>query len=272
MTFLSASGWRGRWPPWPRAVGDLDAATLAGVDADRLLEEFTKAERVAQAGKALCAARAAKCGAWRAAGERSRPGGWPGARAAPASARRRPPCDRPAMAEGPSTRSAKPGRMAGCRPKPPARSPPPPRADRRRRRPSGRRRAGRHDGRVARRLSDCPPRCALTPPTSSGRYQAVHRARSLRTWVDGDGAGRFDARLTPDALARFRCLSRPLRTTSRRHRTPARPSRRACRRCLGRHGRSSQRHRHRRRMPACAGAGHRASRLHRAGPRSHHRR
>ena len=37
------------------------------------------------------------------------------------------------------------------------------------------------------------------------RYRALHRSRSLRTWVDPtDGAFRLDARLTPDAGARLR--------------------------------------------------------------------
>ena len=33
------------------------------------------------------------------------------------------------------------------------------------------------------------------------RYERIRRSRYLRTWADQDGAGRLDARLTPDALA-----------------------------------------------------------------------
>ncbi|MHB1535280.1 MAG: HNH endonuclease signature motif containing protein, partial [Acidimicrobiales bacterium] len=44
--------------------------------------------------------------------------------------------------------------------------------------------------------------------TSAGedreRHDAIHRSRYLRTWTDRDGAGRLDARLTPEALAAFR--------------------------------------------------------------------
>lgn len=36
-----------------------------------------------------------------------------------------------------------------------------------------------------------------------GRYEAIHRARSLRNWTDEDGAVRLDAKLTPDEGARL---------------------------------------------------------------------
>ncbi|MHB1536292.1 MAG: hypothetical protein ACYC1D_17125, partial [Acidimicrobiales bacterium] len=36
------------------------------------------------------------------------------------------------------------------------------------------------------------------------RHDAIHRSPYLRTWTDRDGAGRLDARLTPEALAAFR--------------------------------------------------------------------
>ena len=44
------------------------------------------------------------------------------------------------------------------------------------------------------------------------RRAAIHRGRYLRTWTDGDGAGRLDARLTPEALAQFQACLRPFHT------------------------------------------------------------
>ncbi len=189
------------------AVGDLDAATLAGVDAERLMKEFTQAERVAQAGKALCAARAAACGAWRAAGERS-PAGWlarrtgtsvGGATATLATAQR--------MAEGPSeVRHAwQSGKLsAEAAGEIAATTEVAPHAGASLLQTAGRdTMAGlRHACRNARSA-------AADEADEQRRYQAIHRARSLHTWIDGDGAGRVDARLTPDALARLRACLQP---------------------------------------------------------------
>ena len=49
-------------------------------------------------------------------------------------------------------------------------------------------------------------RCRRVKATGSDQhaaYQAIHRGRYLRNWTDGDGAVRFDARLTPDEGARL---------------------------------------------------------------------
>ena len=43
---------------------------------------------------------------------------------------------------------------------------------------------------------------AAASPDEEGRYEALHRSRSLRTWTDRDRAFRLGARLTPDAGAR----------------------------------------------------------------------
>lgn len=44
------------------------------------------------------------------------------------------------------------------------------------------------------------------------RLAAIHQRRYLRSWTDRDGAGRIDARMTPDALARFQAYLRPFQT------------------------------------------------------------
>ena len=57
------------------------------------------------------------------------------------------------------------------------------------------------------------------------RRAALHRSRYLRTWTDGDGAGRLDARLTPEALARIPSLPAALPHPTVRDRPPGRPPR-----------------------------------------------
>ena len=44
---------------------------------------------------------------------------------------------------------------------------------------------------------------ASSAEQENARYRAIHKARHVRHWVDPDGAFRLDARLTPDAGARF---------------------------------------------------------------------
>ncbi|CAN5159642.1 hypothetical protein BH20ACT22_BH20ACT22_04730 [soil metagenome] len=56
-------------------VASLDADTLDGAFASELVEEFAAIERLAAAGKTLCAQRVAKSGAWRRDGDRS-PARW----------------------------------------------------------------------------------------------------------------------------------------------------------------------------------------------------
>ncbi|MDQ3751738.1 MAG: hypothetical protein M3333_02450, partial [Actinomycetota bacterium] len=46
-------------------VASLDPDTLEGASATQLVEEFASIERLAAAGKGLCAQRVAKSGAWR---------------------------------------------------------------------------------------------------------------------------------------------------------------------------------------------------------------
>ena len=46
-------------------------------------------------------------------------------------------------------------------------------------------------------------RVKATGPGLSTTYESIRRGRYLRNWTDGDGAVRFDARLTPDEGARL---------------------------------------------------------------------
>ncbi|MBA3350673.1 MAG: DUF222 domain-containing protein, partial [Actinobacteria bacterium] len=52
-------------------VASLEPETLEGASATQLVEEFASIERLAAAGKALCAKRVADSGAWRHDGDRS---------------------------------------------------------------------------------------------------------------------------------------------------------------------------------------------------------
>ena len=58
-----------------QVVSSLEPATLEGATATQLVEEFAAIERLAAAGKALCAKRVADSGAWRRDGDRS-PARW----------------------------------------------------------------------------------------------------------------------------------------------------------------------------------------------------
>jgi len=47
-------------------------------------------------------------------------------------------------------------------------------------------------------------RAATDADATRQRYERIHRSRYLRFFADADGAGRMEARMTPDALARIR--------------------------------------------------------------------
>ena len=55
-------------------------------------------------------------------------------------------------------------------------------------------------------------RAGRSAQDDQARLAAIHRSRYLRQWTDRDGAGRIDARMTPEALARFQACLRPFQT------------------------------------------------------------
>ena len=177
-------------------MGGLEPEVLAGDAATRLVEDFAELERLAAAGKALAARRAASSGAWQGGGDRS-PAHWmsrvtgtpvgsavgvletaerlrelPGTDAAVragelseaqakeiASAAAASP-----SAEGELLQVAKTESVTGLR-------------------------------------ARCAQVRAAAIPDEASRYEAIRSKRRLRKWTDAEGAFRLDALLTPDAGA-----------------------------------------------------------------------
>jgi hypothetical protein len=52
-------------------------------------------------------------------------------------------------------------------------------------------------------------RSVRRPEDQQARHRRIHQRRYLHSWVDADGAGRLDARMTADALARLRAQLSP---------------------------------------------------------------
>ncbi len=179
-------------------VAELDADVLTGDDAERLAQAFGMIERVAAAGQALTAARAAACGAWRKAGHRS-PAEWLGHLAG--------------QGRGQAQRSLETAERVGRQPE-----------------VAGAWRAGTLSNVQAEEISiaaaAAPQEAAALVEVAAhesirglrdacrkvrsaaasaeeecARYRRIHAGRYLRTWTDSDGAGRLAARLTPDAYA-----------------------------------------------------------------------
>jgi hypothetical protein len=174
----------------------LDPGCLSGSDAAGLVETFARIERLAAAGKTLAAGRVAEVGLWRAAGERSaahwlaRRSGTTVAAAAAAIDTAQHLQDLPAVAQAyragtlsqiqaqhvAATAAGAPGSQDQLLA------------------------AAAHQG-VKGRRDTCGAVAAAGRVDECARRQAIHRGRYLRYWVDTDGAGRLDARMTVDHLA-----------------------------------------------------------------------
>ena len=190
-------------------VAGLDVEGLSGDEAARLTGAFARAEHLAATAKALTARRASDCGQWERAGSRSAEqwlaevsGSSEGtARACLALAAglgAQPVLARACRAGGLSPTQA--GEIAAAGEVDPVAVPGLVEV------------AGGHG---LRRLQEA-CRQVITAGRSEmddqARRVALHQSRYLRTWMDRDGGGRLDARLSPDALARFRACLRPFQT------------------------------------------------------------
>jgi Domain of unknown function (DUF222) len=177
-------------------VADVDPERLGGDDAAALAEMFARGERLCAAGKALVARRVADVGVWRAAGERSaahwlaRRSGSTVAAAVAALETAQRLQDLPVLDE-----AYRDGRLSQVQAQEIASSAAA--------NPAAQRELlGAAANQGVKGLRDaCRKVSAAAVSDESSRYQAIHRGRYLRSWVDADGAGRLDARLTADALA-----------------------------------------------------------------------
>lgn len=179
-----------------KEVERLDPDVLTGPDAARLVEAFTRIERLSAAGKALAAGRVAASGAWQSSGERS-PAHWmakttgtsvgeaaglieTAARlkelASTSQALRAGELSAPQVKEIASAAAAAPAAEAELL------------------------QAAQSDT-----LMGLKERCAQVRaaalPDENERYARIRARRRLRHWTDPDGAFRLEALLTPDAGA-----------------------------------------------------------------------
>ena len=177
-------------------VAGLDAATLTGPDAAALTAVFVRGERLCGAGKTLVAGRAADTSVWRQAGDRSaahwlarQSGTTVGSAAATLDTAAR-------MDLLPGTdRAFRSGRLSELQ----AREITSAAASR----PQAEDRllqVAQHDS-VQGLRDACRAVTAGGGTDEAARMAAIHRGRYFKHWLDPDGAGRLDARMTPDALA-----------------------------------------------------------------------
>lgn len=183
-----------------RLVGDLDPACLHGNAAKELVCYFSRLEHLAVAGKALCAVRVAETGSFESGGHRHA-GEWLAAETGDslggalglleaAEAVTKLPELEEALRTG-ELSAAQVKELAGAAIMDPGSQ------------------TELLDAARTEDFSELKRRCAQVRAASASkeddqqRARRVHRARRLRTWTEGDGTFRLDARLTPDAGARL---------------------------------------------------------------------
>jgi hypothetical protein len=179
------------------ALSDLEPERLSGPDASRLLEVFAEIEKLAAAGKLLSARRVESSNVWRKKGHRSAAahiatatgtGLGPAINALEAARQlRKLPATDEALRDGRLSESQV-KEIAGAAILQPG--------------------AERElvEAAESQPLNVLKLRCSRVKATGrdqSATYESIRRGRYLRNWTDGDGAVRFDARLTPDEGARL---------------------------------------------------------------------
>ena len=190
-------------------VGDLDVAGLSGGEAAELTGVLARGERLCAAAKAMTARRASQAGQWAQAGHRDEEAWLAQVSGSSAGAARAALAVAQQMDAQPElARACRAGRLSavqageiaaatavdpGCA-------------------PGLIDAAGRES--LARLRDSCRQvvMAGHSPADDTARRAALHQGRYLRTWTDRDGAGRLDARLTPEGLARFQACLHPFQT------------------------------------------------------------
>ncbi|MCU1488181.1 MAG: protein of unknown function endonuclease [Actinomycetia bacterium] len=187
-----------------RMVRELDAALLTGPQAVRLLDWFAEIERLAAAGKALVAGRAAETNQWRSGGDRSA-AEWLGKRTGttPGQARKALETADRVKALPKTSEALREGRLSidqaalvsdGATADPGAED-------------ELLRAAGRESVRELRGRTDRVKAAAL--PDDEARHEAIRRRRSAREFVGDDGAWNLHLHGTKDEGAVFMAHARP---------------------------------------------------------------
>ncbi len=190
-------------------VAGLDVAVVSGDDAAGLTELFARGERLCATAKAMAARRAATCQAWARAGHRG-PDQWLAqlSGSSPAAARTSLAVAeqmeaQPALAQAcqaGALSSDQAGHIAAAAQVDPAAT------------PGLVDQASRHGLFGLRDSCRQVVHAGRSAPHDQARRAGLHARRYLRSWIDPDGAGRLDARLSPDAYAQFRALLHPYQT------------------------------------------------------------
>ncbi len=190
-------------------VQGLDMDLLSGDDAARLTALFARGERLCATGKAMAARRAAECRQWAQTGHRS-PEQWLAqvSGTTQGAARTSLAVAEQIEAQPALARACQSGELSQTQAGEIAA-------------------AAEIDPRSTQRLVDQASRSGLkglrdscrqvvaagrSAQDDQDRLAGIHRSRYLRFWSDRDGAGRIDARMTPDALARLQACLRPYQT------------------------------------------------------------
>ena len=190
-------------------VAGLDVAVVSGDDAAGLTELFARGERLCATAKAMAARRAATGQAWARAGHRG-PDQWLAqlSGSSPAAARTSLAVAeqmeaQPALAQAcqaGALSSDQAGHIAAAAQVDPAAT------------PGLVDQASRHGLFGLRDSCRQVVHAGRSAPHDQARRAGLHARRYLRSWIDPDGAGRLDARLSPDAYAQFRALLHPYQT------------------------------------------------------------
>lgn len=190
-------------------VQRLEMALLSGDDAARLTTLFARGERLCAAGKGMAARRAAECSQWAQAGHQS-PEQWLAQLSGTSQSAARTSL---AVAE---QMEAQPALAAACQS-----------GDLSQTQAGEIAAAAEVDPESTQRLVDQASRSGLkglrdscrqvvtagrSAQDDQDRLAGIHRSRYVRFWSDREGAGRVDARMTPDALARLQACLRPYQT------------------------------------------------------------
>ena len=181
-----------------RLVGELEPDRFDGSDARAMVEAFGEVERLGAAGKALAARQVVATGAWKQTGSHRDAADWlASATGATVGAARATLETSARLAELPSTEAAfRSGELSTVQVDAVAAAAT---AD-----PDAEMallECAQHDG-VRGLRNECERVKAAACVDAAERYERVRAARSLRHWVDADGAGRIDVRGPADEVAR----------------------------------------------------------------------
>jgi hypothetical protein len=184
-------------------VSALDGDVLSPADAEHLLEEFTRIERMAAAGKAIAAERVAESGRWRRNGDRNE-ADWlakktgetiGSARSTLGTAKRLRKCEKTSKAfrKGKLSKSQAEAIAGAAEVDPEAED----------------RLLGLAETSGLQKLRDACDRVRAVKRDAESTHERIHRTRYWRKWTDRDGARMGQYKLTPEVAAAVEAAAAP---------------------------------------------------------------